>query len=58
MSIRIILHEGESVTLNASSDDVNTETGALVVKRDGKTIGKFRRYVAWHEVEQAVSSGD
>lgn len=50
--ITIRLHDGDTVTLNADPKDVTTENSTLIIRRDGITIGKFRRYIAWHETPE------
>lgn len=48
--IRVMLHDGESVTLNAAPKDMSTGNGTLTVRRDGSVIASFRRSLGWHEV--------
>jgi hypothetical protein len=47
--ITIRLHDGETVTLDADPKDVTSESSALVIRRGGIIIGRFRRCIAWHE---------
>lgn len=50
--IRVLLHDGEHVVLNADPKHVSTEDGPLTVKRDGQVIAVFRRHLGWHEVSE------
>lgn len=49
--IQVVTAEG-TFTVPGTTEDVNTESGALKVTRDGKTIAHFRRWLHWLEVKE------
>lgn len=51
--ITVLLNDtGEKVTLNAEPQNVTTENGTLIVRRDNQVIARFRRHIAWWETPQ------
>ncbi|MGP5593871.1 hypothetical protein [Brachybacterium alimentarium] len=49
MSITVQINDTERVIVDAEPKGVTIENSALIVRRDGQIIARFRRHTAWWE---------
>lgn len=49
--IAVLLHDGQTISINAAAKDVRLEGGALTIKRDGDVIARFGKHAAYWTID-------
>lgn len=57
MSIKVIMHDGDPITVPGAAKDVKVSSTGLTVTRDNVVTAQFRRYLAWIEQDDTANDG-
>ncbi|MCT1996673.1 hypothetical protein M3C58_00375 [Brachybacterium muris] len=57
MSIKIIMHDGETITVPGEAKDVKINSNVLTITRNNIVTAQFRRYIAWIEQDDTTNDG-